>query len=661
MSFSLGLRAWIPALLILALGANLPALAAPTRSLVRKETRFADSPGAKEFPGAQALYLLDEIGFEVLPDGHTVYTEHDAIKVLTPEGAASTSILARTYRAGLESIEVEQARTISPDGEVLDVPASNIQDLPLAPDSPLYREQRLFRLEFPDVRPGSVLEFRLRTRRSPRPDGRWWGASFVQNLEPILSSTFTVRVPQDSKIHWNAPGVTPGRPRESVQDGMRILRWEVRNVPALVPEPAMPPVERCLHRIEVGNLDSWQDLGDWFGRRWQAALEQDRGLDLVSAGLVPASRPAEEKIRAVLTWAARRYKIQENLSDPWNPAPASQALRAQILSPTDMALLLSATLRRLGLEATPVLASSLREERLERELPQPEKVARVLLRIARPRGGWWWIDPASPGELLNSAPGGAQGVGALLVRPEGSEKISTPVSSPDENLRDVEMEVRIEPEGQAELIMSLTSEGANAALWRSLEQELAGTPGSERERLLDRLFHSLIQGFAVSGRLYSHYFPEKLAPGAPFQVSTTLVFPELAASREDGRTRALPLPLYGGDRLASLADSGARLFPARFEFPFRDDVRIHLALPEGSRILEVPADQSIQTPLGSFFSTTRQEGSHVWLYSRLVMQRTWVNPEDFEALRRLAQAQAEVLTTPLVYEPPTSTTAQEAP
>ena len=43
------------------------------------------------------------------------------------------------------------------------------------------------------------------------------------------------------------------------------------------------------------------------------------------------------------------------------------------------------------------------------------------------------------------------------------------------------------------------------------------------------------------------------------------------------------------------------------------------------------------------------------------MQRTWVNPEDFEALRRLAQAQAEVLTTPLVYEPPTSTTAQEAP
>ena len=105
MSSSRGLRAWIPVFLILALGASLPALGAPPRSLVRKEMRFSDSPGAKEFPGAQALYLVDDIGFEVEPDGHTIYTEHDAIKVLTAEGATSLSVLARTYRAGAESLQ----------------------------------------------------------------------------------------------------------------------------------------------------------------------------------------------------------------------------------------------------------------------------------------------------------------------------------------------------------------------------------------------------------------------------------------------------------------------------------------------------------------------------------------------------------------------------
>lgn len=661
MSSSRGLRAWIPVFLILALGASLPALGAPPRSLVRKEMRFSDSPGAKEFPGAQALYLVDDIGFEVEPDGHTIYTEHDAIKVLTAEGATSLSVLARTYRAGAESLQLEQARTISPEGDVLDVAASSIQDLPLDPESPLYSQQRLLRVEFPEVRPGSVVEFRLKTRRAPRPDGRWWAASFVQNLEPILHSTFTVRLPQDTEIRWNAPGVTPGRPRESSRDGQRILRWEVRDVPALAPEPAMPATERWLNRIEVTNLASWPELGDWFGRRWRSAVEDTQGLDIVAAGIVPTTRPAEERIRAVLDWAAGLHKVQASLADSWNPGPASQALRAPALSPTDMAVLLSATLNRLGLPSEPVMVSTLQEGRLEQELPQPEKVDRILLRLRSPRGGWWWIDPASPGELLNAPPGGAQGVAAILVRPEGSRVFTTPVSSPDRNLRDVQMEVRVEQDGRAELIMSMTAEGTTAALWRSLERELVGTPNTERERLLDRLFHSLAQGFAVSGRLYSHYFPEKLEPGVPFRISTTLVFPELATPRDDGRTRALPLPLYGGDRLASLADSETRRFPAHFDFPFRDDVRIHVALPEGSRILELPPNLSIQTSLGSFFCTTRQKENHVWMYSRLVLNRTWVMPKDFEELRRLAQAQATLLTTPLVYEPPTSTTAQEAP
>ncbi|NMA29406.1 MAG: DUF3857 domain-containing protein [Burkholderiales bacterium] len=659
MSFFRGLRAWIPVFLILALGASLPALSAPPRSLVRKEMRFADSPGAAEFPEAQALYLVDDIGFEVEPDGHTVYTEHDAIKALTAEGAASLSVLTRTYRADAESIQLEQARTISPEGDVLDVPTSNIRDLPLAPESPLYSQQRLLRVEFPEVRPGSVVEFRLKTRRVPCPDGRWWGATFVQNLEPILHSTFTVRIPQDTEIHWNAPGVTPGRPSESARKGQRVLRWEVRDVPGLTPEPAMPATARWLNRIEVTNLASWPELGDWFGRRWKSAVEDTQGLDIVTAGIVPTTRPAEDRIRAVLAWAAGLHKVQENLADPWNPGPASQALRASTLSPTDMAVLLSATLDRLGLPSEPVMASTLQEEHLERELPQPGKVDRILLRLRSPRGGWWWIDPASPGELLDAPPGGAQGVAAILVRSEGSRIFTTPISSADRNLRDVQMEVRVEQDGRAELTMSMTTEGTNAALWRSLERELAKTPNTERERLLDRLFHSLVRSFAVSGRLYSRYFPEDPEPGAPFRISTTLVFSELATSRDGGRTRALPLPLYGGDRLVSLAESTTRRFPAHFDFPFRDDVRIHVALPEGCRILELPPNLSLQNSLGSFFSTTRQKENHVWMYSRLVLNRTWVMPKDFAELRRLAQAQATLLTNPMIYESPTSTTQED--
>lgn len=645
--------------LLMVLGAGPPALAAPPRSLVRTETRFADSPGSQEYPDANAIYLEDEIRFEVQADGHTVYTEHDAIKILTAEGVESLSALVRVYRAGAEEIQVLLARTVSPDGTVLDVPAANIRDVALQPDSPLYAGQRAVRLEFPDVRPGSVVEFHLRTRRAPRPGGWFWAASYVQNTEPMLRSTFTVSVPEKIPVLWRAPGVTPGRPRTTTVDGISTLSWEARNMPGLSPEAAMPPMEGFLSRIEVTNLPSWTALGEWFGPRWQASVDQAQGLAVRTAGLTSPSWTTPDKIRAILRWTAERYSVESNLAETWDPRPARQIQDARALSPTDTAVLVAAVLRRLGLEARPVLASPLRRQDLERNLVQPDMVARLILRVPNPRGGAWWIDPASPGELLEHPPGGLQGGSGILVEPGASTVVSLPDSDADENLRDVHMEARVEADGQAELAMSLTSDGIAAALWRSLDRELAGTPAAQREVMLNRLFQSLTQGFLANGRLYAHYFPEGVDPARPFQVSTTVLFPRLATPAEEGQGLSMPLPLYGGDRLAALADPESRRFPARFDFPFRDEVRLHVALPEGSRILAVPPDASVRTPAGTYFCVTRQEGNQVWFYSRLVVNRAWVAPEDFAPLQRLAQAQTRTLTSPLVFLPPATDTAEE--
>ena len=639
-------------LLSLVLLAALPAVAAPARSLVRVETRFLKAPGLEEYPKARALYLEDEIGFELLPDGHTVYEEHDAIKVLNAEGVDSFSVLARLYRAGAESVEVLEARTILQDGTVLDVPGPAIQDRPLLPGSALYGDRRALRIDFPKVQPGSVVEFRLRTRRAPRPDGRWWAASYVQNLDPLLLSSFTVRVPEGTKFSWQAPGLTPSRPRESSSNGTRLLSWEVRNSPSLEPESAMPPVERYLSRVEVTNFTSWPEVGTWFGDRWETAVADAEGLDILAAGVASTSNSEEQRLQAVLEWAAGKYAVQEDLAESWEPHPARLAARSSTLSPTDMAVLLAAMLQRVGLSARPVLASPVRLQDLEREQPQPEAASRVVLSLPDSRGGSWWIDPASPGELLREPPAGVQEVGAILVEPQSSRLLSTPGSLADDNLRDVRMEIRVQASGQGELTMALTSEGVAGALWRALDRELAETPAREREQLESRLFQNLAQGFLVNGRLYSHYFPAKADPQQPFQVAVTMMVPEMASPREDGTGLAMPLPLYGGDRLAALADPDPRNFPVRFDFPFRDDVRIHVTLPPGSQVRALPGNASLETAQGSYFCTTRVEANQVWFYSRLTVRQPWVSPEAFTSLRRLAAAQTASLTSPLVFTPP---------
>lgn len=646
------------AVLILTLGVSVPAGAVPPRSLLRVETRYQGAPGLETYPKAQVLFLEDEIGFEVEPDGHTVYTEHDTIKILTARGAEDYGVLARVYQPATEQVEVVQARTLRADGTVLDVLPPSISDRPLFPDSPLYGDLRALRIQFPEAGPGTIVEFRVRTRRAPRPDGRWWAASYVQNPDPVLLSTYTVRVPEATEFSWRAPGVIPGRPRETRQDGLRTLYWEVRDVPALVPEAAAPPTERLLRRIEVTNFPSWPAVGAWFEPRWKAAVAASEGLDIVATGVASTAAAPEARIQALLAWAAARYTVEDALPESWSPHPARDLVDAGTLSPMDMAVLLTALLERVGLQARPVLASPVQLEDLERELPGPEAVGRVVLALADGRGGEWWIDPSSPGELLHEPPGGVQGVGALRL---GGGLFATPSSDPDQNLRDIQMDVRVEPEGRAELTMTMASDGLAASLWRSLVRELAETPGAQRDQMLERLFRNLAQGFVSSGRLYSYYFPGTVEAGRPFQLSATLMFGELATPQRGGKAMSMPVPLFGGDRLAGLATEMNRQAPARFEAPFRDDVRVHVTLPEGSEVLQVPGDRSVETPLGSFFSTTRREGYQVWYYSRLVVRKAWVSPEDFPALRSLAEAQTAALTSPLVFTPPARAQEEGSP
>lgn len=648
-------RRWRMALAcaILALGALAPAWAAPPRSLLRVDERFRDAPGAEQYPRAAVLFLLDHIGFELEPDGHTVYTEHDAIKLLNEEGAEGYGTLVRIYRRGFESLQVVQARTIGPDGGVTDVPAEAIQDAPLLPDAPLYADYRRLTVTFPEAKPGSVVEFQLRTRRAPRPDGRWWASSYVQNPDPILHSTYTVKVPEGTDFRWAAPGVAQGRPQESRDGGTRLLKWEVRDVPALQAEPAMPEMDLVLQRVEVSNFPDWCSIGNWLAPRWEAALADAEGVDIVASGVTSAADPLPQRIQAVLDWAAAGRTVTTSVPENFQPHSAREVLDARTLTPMDMAVLLAAVLGRVGVPAQPVLASPLPLADLEPGLPAPEAVDRILLALPSGDGSFLWVDPASPGMLLSSPPAGAQEVGVVRLAPSGAVMAATPASDPDENLRDVRIDARLQPDAGGELTMTLSARGLAGALWTGLIRELASSPNAEREELLGRLFGFLAQGFVAEGRVYSHFFPESVDPEQPFQLSVTMMFGDLASPDAEGKALSLPLPLYAGDRLVAFGqEGGPRRFPVHFDYPFRDDVRVHLTLPQGSRVQSLPEPVSVETPVGTYFATVRQEGLEVWFYSRLVVDRAWVGPDEFGHLRRLAEAQTRMLANPLIFVPP---------
>ena len=55
--------------------------------------------------------------------------------------------------------------------------------------------------------------------------------------------------------------------------GATIHRWEFADVPQAFPEPDMPSLYTCVHRLLLSTEADWRDLSRWYDRLCQPRLE----------------------------------------------------------------------------------------------------------------------------------------------------------------------------------------------------------------------------------------------------------------------------------------------------------------------------------------------------------------------------------------------------
>lgn len=642
---------WLVGALLVTVCLSGAALSEPGRTLLRKDSRWVDSPGPQDYPDAGAIILYDDIGFKLNPDYSSAYSEYDVVKILTSEGVEPHQTLTRVYRQGFGEVKLEEARVIGPDQQVHDIDPASVVDEPLIPNSKIYADYRRFQCEFPNLVPGAVAEYRLTTSRKPHYRNAWWATSYVQNPEPLLVSIFTVQAPLGRELRWAAPGLVPGRPTRTEAAGNQILRWEVPRQAALREEPAMPEVESLLRRVDLTSFASWTELGDWFYSSWKENVKGDPRLNMVTSGLLPTGGTPKARAQAVLDYLVSNKKQVDLSYEQFLPNAAPSLLDETVLSYLDTALLASAMLSFAGYESQPVLAFSTPTEQLEKVLPQPTQVARVLLYLPNVGGQRYWFDPAHPGHLLDGAPGGFQGRAALFLGDDGTRLADTPVDAFDANRDETKIEARVDEQGLAELSISKLQFGEAATFLREAARTLALADRQRRDTILRSLFAAMAQSYSPLAQVHDRYFPDKEPATAGFPLGLTLIVPDYVAVEGDKRQVTIPIQL--DQRITQLAESQRdREHPMQFDHPFRDDSQVHLMLPEGSQIVSMPETVQVDNPYVSFLMTSRREGREAWFYSRLVVKQAWIPVEAYGEVLDVARKVAQVANTPLVYHAP---------
>ncbi|MFA5039447.1 MAG: DUF3857 domain-containing protein [Candidatus Omnitrophota bacterium] len=410
------------------------------------------SPGPEDYPEAGILYLLTDENITLNKDDQLVSEHHYVVKILNDRGKENFGEISLQYDSTYETVELEYARTIKPDGTVVTVGDKNIRDVSLYLNFPLYSNARMRIISMPEVAPGSILEYKVRLLRTKLVNKKDFDSLYwLQSHEPVLWQKFRVTVPEDVELRFKVvndrfnPGdfnLMPEKAEGRSQDV--VYTMESRDVPQIIPEPAMPTFSRINPYLLMSTFSSWEEIYRWWKGLYQDKFEVDDAMTRKTGELTKGLTTRREKIRAIYGFCAQdvRYVAVEYGDAGYEPHDAREVFRNKYGDCKDKAILLVAMLRIAGIEAYPVLIST--ANNLENYEDLPSLVFNHAIAAVRMEEGLVFMDPTASTVAFGDLPEDDQDRLVLVFFPDRYELVKTPLFTASHNRAMTRTRIRVE-------------------------------------------------------------------------------------------------------------------------------------------------------------------------------------------------------------------------
>lgn len=457
----------------------------------------APGRGAQASPSDTAGYAYrvqsteTEYTFRSDGTGRKTFTAH--LRVQTEAGVSALGQLTFPYTAAFEDPEIEYARVVKPDGEVVRADDSDVHDrsLPAGTATPVYSDARALHVAVPRLRPGDRLEVRLSVEFvEPVVPGQFFMEDVFWRGVPVEEEVIRVVVPADRRVRVGGAGDDP-----TVEDGdgARVYEWTNS-----VEEPddgghglggQASPLTRREPDVMVSSFGSWREVGDWYDSLTSSALETDGRIESLADSLVEGLGSEREQARALYRYVAReiRYVAVELGAGRYEPHRALETLENGYGDCKDQHVLLASLLAARGIESRPALIHSARES-LDRDVPSPNQFDH-LVSVVEIEGEELWLDATAGVAPFGHLPGHLRDKLALAVEGDrGGELVRAPAEPGVENLERFALQGRVTEAGALEAEGELVARGDPAIVLRAI---LRRVPPRSWETLVARMLREM--------------------------------------------------------------------------------------------------------------------------------------------------------------------------
>ena len=588
-------------------------------------------------PDAAAVYLFRQ---EISDDKLHMHSLYARIKILTEKGKEYGDVEIPAYEGHTFSIRNVKGRTIHSDGTVIPFTGKPIEKLLLKSGNERVMT-KVFSL--PDVQVGSIIEYEyiLAYDDNIASSPRW----YVQQPLFVHKAHYHF-VPTQHELTSNSEHghaviglmYTPVLPAGAeVRSGMDGYDLTIENVPPMIDEEYMPPMESVSYRVifyysGYHNVDDfWKQEGKYWSKNVDHFAQASPKLKAAVEQLVAPGDTEEQKLKKIYaavmnlenTSFTREHSAAENKAEGLKIKTADDIWEQKRGNDDELTLLFIAMARAAGMKAYAMIVTNRNRSLLIKNYLDWDQLDDDIA-IVQVSGKEMFFDPGERycefGQMhwKHTFVGGVRQV-------EGGTTIAY---SPGQGYKDSQMlriaELKLDSEGKVQGIIRVTMGGSEAMRWR--QDILRNDEEQAKKDFEEELQEDMPAGIVVK----TNHFVGTTAYG-----NALMVMVDVSGNMGTSTGKRVFLPGTFFEASAKpLFVHEKRENPVDMHFPFMVRDTVTITLPAGFAVESVPKDAEIPLPNFADYVAKYKATDTVYAYSRLmVLANVLYEPKEYSQLK----------------------------